>query len=223
VLLGVDLDQRGFAQHVERFARMLDGADVALVYYAGHAVQINDRNFLLSTGAQLTSEFLIPSETIELDTIIRLMESKTRVNLVFLDACRNNPLVEDLRRNLVALKRSASLGRGLARVEPTGRDTLVAFAAAPGQEAADGDARNSPFTRAVLKHIGTPGQEVSVMLKEVAADVRRDTGNAQRPQQVSDMTRTFYFAKHDHVADPATPEPPRHARRGVLERRPSRQ
>ena len=130
VLLGLDLDQRGLAQSVERFARMLDGADVAMFYYAGHAIQINDRNFLVSVGAQLTSEFLVPSETIELDAIVRLMESKSRVNLVFLDACRNNPLADDLRRSLASLKRSVALGRGLARIEPTSRDTLVAFAAA---------------------------------------------------------------------------------------------
>ena len=82
-------------------------------------------------------------------------------------------------------------------MEPTGRDTLIAFAAAPGQEAADGTDRNSPFTAALLQHLPKPGLEVSVMLKEVAADVRRETRNSQRPQQLSDMTKTFYFAKLD--------------------------
>ena len=77
----------------------------------------------------------------------------------------------------------------------SGRDTLIAFAAAPGQEANDGSERNSPFTAALLRHLPKPGLEVSVMLKEVAADVRRDTRNSQRPQQLSDMTKTFYFAK----------------------------
>ena len=98
------------------------------------------------------------------------------------------------------MKRSASLGRGLARVDASGRDTLVAFAAGPGQEAADGAERNSPFTSALLKHLPKPGLEVSVMLKEVAADVRRDTRGSQRPQQLSDMTRTFYFAKAEPAA-----------------------
>ena len=95
------------------------------------------------------------------------MESKAAVNLVFLDACRNNPLAENLRRGLEATKRSAALGRGLARIEPTGRDTLIAFAAAPGQEAADGNDRNSPFTASLLRNIPRPKLEVSVMLKEV--------------------------------------------------------
>jgi uncharacterized caspase-like protein len=200
VVLGHDLDQQQFAMTIERYARMLENADVGLFYYAGHGLQINDKNYLVSTNARLENEFLISSETIELDAIIKLMESKSATNLVFLDACRNNPLTDNLRRNLAAMKRNAAVGRGLARVEASGRDTLVAFAAAPGQEAADGAERNSPFTAALIKHLPKPGLEVSVMLKEVAADVRRDTQNAQRPQQLSDMTRTFYFAKAQAVA-----------------------
>jgi hypothetical protein len=140
----------------------------------------------------------------ELEPIIRLMESKSAINLIFLDACRNNPLADNLRRSLAATKRSGNLGRGLARIEATGRDTLIAFAAAPGQEAADGSDRNSPFTAALLKHLPQPGLEVSVMLKEVAADVRRDTRNNQRPQQLSDMTRTFYFVPADAAASTKT-------------------
>jgi formylglycine-generating enzyme required for sulfatase activity len=194
VTLGLDLDQPQFAATVDRFARQLDDADVALFFYAGHGLQINDKNYLVSVNARLTSEFLVSSETIELDAIVNLMESKVPVNLVFLDACRNNPLADNLRKNLVAMKRGASLGRGLARIEPTRRDTLVAFAAAPGQEAADGSERNSPFTGALLKYLPKPDLEVSVMLKFVAAAVGEATHNMQRPQQLSDMTRTFYFA-----------------------------
>jgi uncharacterized caspase-like protein len=200
VLLGLDLDQAKFAGTIEQFARMLDQADVGMFFYAGHGLQLNEKNYLVSTNARLESEFFIPAETIELDVIIRLMESKAATNLVFLDACRNNPLTENLKRNLAAVRRGGVLGRGLARVEPTGHDTLIAFAAAPGQEAADGEDRNSPFTSSLLKHIAQPGLEVSVMLKEVAADVRRDTRNGQRPQQLSDMSRTFYFAKAEPAA-----------------------
>jgi uncharacterized caspase-like protein len=201
VLLGRDLDQQNFAKTIEQFARALDDAEIGLFFYAGHGLQMNDKNYLVSTNARLENEFLLSSETIELDTIVRLMESKAPTNLVFLDACRNNPLTENLRRSLTTLKRSAQLGRGLARMEASGRDTLIAFAAAPGQEANDGGSeRNSPFTAALLKHLPTPGLEVSVMLKEVAADVRRDTRNGQRPQQLSDMTKTFYFAKAEQLA-----------------------
>src|SRR3954454_352915 len=193
VELGLDLDQQNFAVTIEKFARAQDGADVGLFFYAGHGLQLNDKNYLVSTNARLDNEFLLSSETIGLEAIVRLMESKTAVNLVFLDACRNNPLADNLRRGLEATKRSASLGRGLARVEPNSRDTLIAFAAAPGQVAVDGDDRNSPFTTSLLRNIPRPSVEVSVMLKEVSADVRRATANAQRPQQLSDMSRTFYF------------------------------
>ena len=200
VLVGLDLDQQGFARTIEQFARTLEDADVGLFFYAGHGLQMNEKNYLVSTNAKLENEFLLSSETIELDAIVRLMESKVPINLVFLDACRNNPLAENLRRSLASLKRGAHLGRGLAPMEARGRDTLIAFAAAPGQEANDGSDRNSPFTTALLKHLPKPGLEVSVMLKEVAADVRRDTRNGQRPQQLSDMTKTFYFAKLEQPA-----------------------
>ncbi len=209
VELGLDLDQRGLAQAIEKFGRELEGADVGLFYYAGHALQINEKNYLVSTAAKLENEFLISSETMELEPIIRLMESKAPMNLIFLDACRNNPLADNLRRNMAALKRSANLGRGLARIEGLGRDTLIAFAAAPGQEAKDGADRNSPFTGSLLRRVPQPGLEVSVMLKEVAADVRRETRNEQRPQQLSDMSRTFYFASADAAASKVAtaPEP----------------
>jgi uncharacterized caspase-like protein len=205
VMVGYDLDHTSFARLIDNFARALEGADVGLFFYAGHGLQVDEKNYLVSTEARLESTFLVPSETIELNAIIRLMESKTETNLILVDACRNNPLTDNLKRNLAAVNRTAAIGRGLARIEPTGRDTLVAFAAAPGQEAADGRGRNSPFTASLLRHLPKPGLEVSVMLKEVTADVRRDTGNAQRPQQLSDMSRTFYFVKAGPEAAAAPP------------------
>jgi peptidoglycan hydrolase-like protein with peptidoglycan-binding domain len=212
VTLSLDLDQASFAHAIDDFARRLDGADVGLFYYAGHALQMNEKNYLVSTNAKLESAFLVPAETIELEPIVRLMESKAAVNLVFLDACRNNPLADNLKRSLTAMHRSVALGRGLVRIEPQARDTLIAFAAAPGQEASDGNGRNSPFTAALLNHMGQPGVEVSVMLKEVAAEVREKTANIQRPQQLSDMSRTFYFAKAEAPATPlAAIRPPAQA------------
>jgi uncharacterized caspase-like protein len=208
VKVGFDLDEVRFAGLIDEFARALDGADVGLFFYAGHGLQINDKNYLVSTGAKLESAFLVPSETIELDAVIRLMESKTGTNLVFLDACRNNPLADSLKRNLAATSRAVSVGRGLAPVAPAGHDTLVVYSAAPGEQAADGAGRNSPFAASLLQHLPEPGLEVSVMLKDVAADVRRETDNKQRPQQLSDMTRKFYFVKADAPAQAAAPAAP---------------
>jgi Caspase domain len=205
VTVGYDLDESRFARIIDAFAQALDGADVGLFFYAGHGLQISEKNYLVSTEARLESAFLVPSEAIELDAVIRLMESKTGTNLIFVDACRNNPLTDNLKRNLAAVNRGVTVGRGLARIEPTGRDTLVAFSSAPGQEAADGYGRNSPFTASLLRHLPKPGLEVSVMLKEVTADVRRETNNAQRPQQLSDMSKTFYFVNSEPATATALP------------------
>jgi hypothetical protein len=200
VRIGYDLDQAKFAGIIDEFARALEGADVGLFYFAGHGLQINGKNFLVSTEAKLENTFLVPAETIEVDAIIRLMESKTTTNLIFLDACRNNPLTDNLRRNLAATNRTITLGRGLAAVESTSHNTLVAFSAAPGELAADGNLRNSPFAAALLRHLPEPGLEVSVMFKDITADVLRDTNSAQRPQQLSDMSKKFYFVKAEPPA-----------------------
>jgi uncharacterized caspase-like protein len=205
VEVGYDLDQVRFASLIDDFARALEGADVGLFFYAGHGLQIDDRNYLVSTQAKLESTFLVASETIELDAVIRLMESKTRTNLVFLDACRNNPLTENLKRNLAATNRAATVSRGLAPVKPGSRDTLVVYSAAPGEVAADGTGRNSPFAASLLRHLPEAGLEISVMLKDVTADVRQETNNGQRPQQLSDMSRKFYFVNPDAPAVPAQP------------------
>ena len=203
-VLGVDLDQDHFASTMETFARALDGADIGLFFYAGHGLQIDERNYLVSVNAQLGSEFLVSSETIALDAIVRLMESKVATNIVLLDASRGNPLAENLRRSLAAMRRHTMLGKGLARIETANRDTMVAYAAAPGEEAADGEDGNSPFTAALLKRIAEPGLEISVMLKQVTADVRAATRDRQRPQQLGDMSRRVYFAPAD--AGAAAPE-----------------
>ena len=204
-VLGVDLDQDQFASTMETFARALDGADIGLFFYAGHGLQLDERNYLVSVNAQLGNEFLVSSETIALDAIVRLMESKVATNIVLLDASRANPLAENLRRSLAALRRSTTVGKGLARIETANRDTMVAYAAAPGQEAADGGEGNSPFTAALLKRIAEPGLEISVMLKQVTADVREATRDRQRPQQLGDMSRRVYFAAPP-VTDAASPE-----------------
>jgi uncharacterized caspase-like protein len=203
VQLGLDLDKKRFDATIDQFAQQLDKADVGLFFYAGHSLQLNGKNYLVLTNAKLDDTSLISDETIDLGTVIQLMESKAPVNLVFLDACRTNPMAEKLKSILASAQRGTSVGRGLARIDPTGHDTLVAFAAAPGHEVADGSGRNSPFAAALLRYLPQPDIEVSVMLKLVAADVRRDTGNEQRPQQVSDMSRTFYFAKAETKPEPA--------------------
>jgi len=204
VTVGYDLDQIKFAGTVAEFARALEGADVGLFFYAGHGLQIDGKNYLVSTRAKLENTFLVSSETMELDIIVRMMESKAGTSLIFLDACRTNPLADNLKQNAAAINRAVTVGRGLARIAPR-RDTLVVFSAAPGEVATDGTGRNSPFAASLLRHLTKPGLEISVMLKEVTADVRQATHNAQRPQQFSDMSRKFYFVNAEPSAAAAPP------------------
>ncbi|MEM7426304.1 MAG: caspase family protein [Pseudomonadota bacterium] len=193
VITGNDLTGDEFSQLVVEFAQRLQGADVALLFYAGHGIQFRDTNYLVPIDARLNNQFSLKREAIALDDILEQMESLVPTNLVFLDACRNNPLTDVLQKSIKSTGRSATLARGLAKVDSRGNETLITFAAAPGAIAADGKGRNSPFTRALLKHIDTPGVEIEVMLKRVTKEVRSATREQQRPERLSRLTREFYF------------------------------
>ena len=130
-------------------------------------------------------------EAIEIGAILADMEAEKRTNLLFLDACRDNPLSRSLARSLGA-SRSASVGHGLAQLN-AGIGTLITFATGPDTVALDGSGRNSPFTAALLKHIGTPGLEVRSMLTRVRADVLNATNEKQVPWDHSSLTGEFYF------------------------------
>lgn len=178
---------------VEDLARRAPGLDAAAFYFAGHGLQKDGENYLVPVDARLRSELAIPSETLAVDTVLRAMEA-ARVSLVFLDACRNNPLAEALHQSAVAAGRVITVNEGLAVVRPRG-DSLVAFATLPNAVASDGEGRNSPFARALARHVGTPDIEVSIMLRRVTADVLAETDGEQRPQQITQMQGEFYFAR----------------------------
>ncbi|WP_043626983.1 caspase family protein, partial [Ensifer sp. ZNC0028] len=119
---------------LSEFSRKIGPDDTALFYYAGHGMQLHGENFLVGTDAKLESEFDVPAETVALSEIIGAMEKRARISMVFLDACRNNPLAERLTREVEGATRGAAT-RGLAPIETQSGGTLVAFAAAPGQVA----------------------------------------------------------------------------------------
>jgi uncharacterized caspase-like protein len=207
VTSGLDLDEIGFSRAVASFSRALEGADVALFYYAGHAVQLNERNYLLPTDARVEDEFGLKREGLLLADIIGELGGRAKVSLLFLDACRDNPFAERLRRAAQS-SRGVVVGRGLARVAIDEQDTLMVFATAPGQVAADGDGRNSPFTAAFLAHVAEPGVEVESVMKRVTASVRAATKGRQEPERLSRLTSEFYFARAEPApAPPAKPEP----------------
>ncbi|MDO6731708.1 caspase family protein [Marinovum sp. 2_MG-2023] len=202
-----DLDEDAMGLALDRFAEDAQSADVAAVYFAGHGVQYQRVNYLMPVDANLRSAAAIPREGLSLDQIMQAL-TPVPVSLIFLDACRNNPFAEQLLAQARAEGRSAAVSRGLAVVQAEG-DQLVAFATLPDTVASDGTAGNSPFARALARHISTPDVEVSVMMKRVTADVMQETDGTQRPQQLSQMQREFYF--NGAADDPAprlnTPDP----------------
>lgn len=195
VIVGIDQTEAQFADRLAEFAEAAVRADVVLFFFAGHGLQFQGTNFLVPIDARLENQFQVRQQTVTLDNVVRLMESRASKVMVFLDACRDNPFAGKLRSNLTRSGNAASLGRGLARIQTRAPETLVTFAAAPGTVAADGSGRNSPFTEALLEHVGTPNIEVEVMLKRVTASVMNATKNKQRPERLSRMTSEFYFVR----------------------------
>ena len=160
---------------VSDFADIAGDADVALVYYAGHGIEVDGANYLIPTDATLQRDFDVEDETISLDRVLRAVDGARRLRLVILDACRDNPFARGMRRT------TRSIGRGLARVDPTSPDTLIAFAAKAGSVAADGDGSNSPFTTALLRHLTSPGLDIRLALGNVRDEVLASTRPKQEP------------------------------------------
>lgn len=167
-------------------ARLTAGPDtVALVYYAGHGLQIRGENFFPTIDARIDGEEDVPRQAVRLAELLTVMaESRTRMNLVFLDACRNNPYARSFRDGT----------RGLAREQPPS-GTLIAYAAAPNAVAIDGKGRNGAFTAQLLSHIALPGELVELMLKKVSNAVYTTTAGKQEPWQEGTVRGDFYFAK----------------------------
>lgn len=197
--LVLNADRKSFAEALSRFARKIGPQDIALFYFAGHGMQLHGENFLIGTDARLESEFDVPAETVALSEIINALEKRARISLVFLDACRNNPLANKLNVDVDGATRGGAT-RGLAPIETQGAGTLVAFAAAPGQVAADGTDGHSPFTRALIANLSGPGLEVGTAFKRVVRDVRKDTGGKQSPQILSSLSLEFYFGPETPTA-----------------------
>jgi hypothetical protein len=208
VITGFDLDHAAMRERARVFAEKLAGADVGLFYYAGHGLQVAGKNWLIPVDAKITTTSDLDFVTIDLDLVLRNMERETRTNILFLDACRDNPFIQNLARGMGT--RSASLVRGLAQVE-SGIGTLIAFATQPGNVALDGDGRNSPFTAALLKAIEQPGLSLGEVMITVRNAVVRLTDGKQVPWEHSSLTGQFYFIPPPPpppVAATAPPAPP---------------
>ena len=205
VTLVIDADKRATDDALRNFARSLRGAKVGLFYYAGHGLQVDGTNYLIPVDAKLADETDLEFEANDIDQILRLMEKSSAVNLLFLDACRDNPMAQTLATAMRT--RSVALGRGLA-VSEGAIGTLIVYATRPGSVAEDGLGPHSPFTDALLQHIETPGIEVRQMLSRVRDSVLRATNEKQQPWDHSSLRGDFYF-RPAPAAAPAVPAEPK--------------
>ncbi|MEQ1697380.1 MAG: caspase family protein [Hyphomicrobiaceae bacterium] len=207
VVRSVNDDLPSLTRALDQFYTRADGAEAALFFYAGHGLQFEGVNYLVPRDAELRSETRLKQEAIALQDIIAAIEKRAAVTLVFLDACRDNPLAEQLQRSMKGKERSAGVTRGLAPMTIRNPDTLLVFAAAPGRTANDGEGQNSPFTTAILENIRQPDVEIELLMKRVTRDVVQATKGNQVPERLSRLTTEFVFN-----ASPAQTIPPKQAR-----------
>src|SRR5689334_16576636 len=169
-IVAVDLDKRGMDDAFRRFAHAVRDADVALFYYAGHGMQFQGQNYLMPVDAKLSDASDLPFEMSRVEDVVAAMAPARNVRIVLLDACRDNPLADQLLASLAGGSRSAAATRGLARV-PNFAGSIVAYATQAGSTAEDGDGDHSPFASALLANDETPGLEIGQMFRRVALAV----------------------------------------------------
>lgn len=187
VTLLKNADQRLMENAVHRLGNNLRQGGVGMFFYAGHAMQVEGHNYLIPIGASIRSESDIRYEAVDVGRILGKMEDADNdLNIVVLDACRNNPFARSFR----------STSRGLAMMDaPSG--SLIAYSTSPGDVAEDGTGRNGTYTKHLLRHLLTPGLTIEDILKRVRIDVGQETGGRQIPWESSSLTGYFYFNQDD--------------------------
>ncbi len=190
VITGLDLDKAAMDRKIREFADSLAGAEAGVFFYAGHGLQVAGNNYLVPIDASLTTAAALDFEMVRLDLVHRTMEREALTNIIFLDACRDNPLARNLSRSFGT--RSADIGQGLAKIE-SGAGTLISFSTQPGNVALDGKGRNSPFTAALARRIRSSTSDLSGLLIDVRNDVMAATERKQVPWDNSALTARFYF------------------------------
>jgi hypothetical protein len=200
VVLVVNAGKRDFDSAITQFSGMAVGADAALFYYAGHAMQYQGRNYLMPTDGELEDESSLRRQTVMIDDVRAAVERADGVKIVVLDACRNNPALENLRKKMVGTTRNiVATTRGLARPDKA-LGMIVAYSTAADEVAADGTGRNSPFTSALLRRLSEPGLEIGSMFRLIAADVNEKTNGRQRPETYISLIGEYYLNEKDKPA-----------------------
>lgn len=178
-VVDVKLDMSGVEMRkaLREFGGKARDADVAIVYYAGHGIEMDGNNYLIPTDAALETDTDVFDEAFPLDRVLFAIEPARQLRLVILDACRDNPFANSMKRTVA----SRAIGRGLAKVEPTSPNTMIAFAAKAGSTASDGDSKNSPFATSLVDRLPTPGLDLRKAFGFVRDDVLKNTGYKQEP------------------------------------------
>jgi uncharacterized protein len=210
VMLGQNLTRDAMHEAFENFAEQLQPGDEGLFFYAGHGISLNGENFLIPIDmpAEITveneeeSKKALDDSLVNMSSVIEPMQ-RARLGLIFLDACRNTPSKEELGLQIVAQDgatrkvRSLSFHRGISKVSvnsTSGASGIFrAYSTQPNAVSDDGAGRNSPFTKALLKHLGTPDLDVHKMMRLVRLDVQSDTSNRQTPWEESALTDEYVF------------------------------
>jgi chemotaxis protein histidine kinase CheA len=173
----LDLNAADMRRSLREFAGRTRDAQVAVIYYAGHGIELDGTNYLIPTDAALETDGDVLDETVALDRALFAVEPAKQLRLVILDACRDNPFAKTMKRTVA----SRAIGRGLAKVEATSPNTMIAFAAKAGSTASDGDSKNSPFAAALVERLPTPGLDLRKAFGFVRDDVLKNTGYKQEP------------------------------------------
>jgi hypothetical protein len=177
VALKTNVSKLEFNRALRQFMDAAQDADIAVLYYAGHGIQVRDMNYMIPVDAKLATEIDAEDEAVSLDRIAMALEPAKRLRLIILDACRDNPFERIMKRR-VAVR---AVGGGLAKMEPVLADTLIAYAAKAGSLAEDGAGENSPFAAALVKHLSVPGLDIRVAFGRVRDEVLKRTKNRQEP------------------------------------------
>ncbi|MGA7809484.1 caspase family protein [Bradyrhizobium sp.] len=191
VVEGANLTRDQMTEKLLDFGKRAQGADIALFFYAGHGIAIDGVNYLLPIDADIRSEMDVKlGAAINVDVTLDQTMGDSKVKLVFLDACRDNPFAAKIKSTAT---RSVSVQTGLAEMK-SGEGTLIAFATGPGQTALDGqEGTNSPFTRALMAHITEPGVEIQQAMTEVRAQVNEETNKGQLPWGHTNLIGSVYL------------------------------
>jgi hypothetical protein len=174
--IGLDLTREKMIQSIREFAKQADDSDWAVIYYSGHGIEFKGLNYLLPVDAKLSFDRDIPLEAVDMESVVESLNGAKKIKILILDSCRSNPFIAGMHQTVA----SRSVGRGLAPIEPK-LNTMVIYSAKHGQEALDGEGKNSPFAEALAKRIITPGLEIRRLFDYVRDDVLDATQNKQQP------------------------------------------